>query len=128
RNRRGLEEARNLDTIVFDKTGTLTLGEFRVVEVTTVDDLSEGEALALAGAVERDSEHPIAQGIVRSAEDRGLALPEARGFAAIAGHGVKADVGGREMLMGGPALLRMQGAEPAPALRDAAERAADRGQ
>jgi Cu2+-exporting ATPase len=128
RNRRGLEEARNLDVVVFDKTGTLTLGEFRVVEATTAEGLPEEEAIAIAAAVERDSEHPIAQGIVRTAEERGLKLPGMRGFEAIPGHGVRAEVGGRDMLMGGPALLRMQGAEPSAELLAAAERAAGRGQ
>ncbi len=71
RDRRGLEEARRLDTVVFDKTGTLTRGEFRVVEIVTDGTLSEDEALSLAAAVERDSEHTIARGIVKSAEERG---------------------------------------------------------
>ncbi|MBW3570384.1 MAG: heavy metal translocating P-type ATPase [Gemmatimonadetes bacterium] len=128
RDRRGLEDARNLDAVVFDKTGTLTLGEFRVVEMTTADGLSDAEALGIAAAVERDSEHPIAQGIVRTAEERAVSIPEVRGFEAIPGHGVRADLDGRELLMGGPALLRMQGVEPAPGLLEAAERAAGRGQ
>src|SRR5690606_15077481 len=68
RDRRGLEEARNVDAVVFDKTGTLTRGEFRVVDIVTAGDLAEDEALRLAAAVERDSEHTIAQGIVKSAE------------------------------------------------------------
>jgi P-type Cu2+ transporter len=128
RNRRGLEEARNIDVVVFDKTGTLTLGEFRVVEMTTMDGVSDEEALGIAAAVERDSEHPIAQGIVRTAEDRGLPMPDVRGFEAIPGHGVRAHLGGRELLMGGPALLRAQGVDPTPRMREAAERAAGRGQ
>lgn len=75
RDRRGLEEARNLNTVVFDKTGTLTLGEHRVVETTAVAGLTEHEALRLAAAVERDSEHPVAQAIVTSAGERGAAVP-----------------------------------------------------
>jgi Cu2+-exporting ATPase len=71
RDRRGLEEARNVNAVFFDKTGTLTRGEFRVVEITTRDGVGEAEVLALAAAVERDSEHTIAQGIVKTAEDRG---------------------------------------------------------
>ncbi len=128
RNRRGLEEARNLDSVVFDKTGTLTLGEFRVVETTTSNGLLETEALAIAAAVERDSEHPIAQGIVRTARDRGVSVPDVRGFEAIPGHGVRAQLDGREVLMGGPALLRLRKVEPPPELRGAADRAAERGQ
>lgn len=128
RDRRGLEEARNLNAVVFDKTGTLTRGEFRVVEITTADGASADEALAVAAAVERDSEHTIAQGIVKSAEERGVPVPPVEDFQAIPGHGVRARVEGRELHMGGPALLRMQGVEPTPDLRGAAERAAERGQ
>src|SRR5690606_6990260 len=128
RDRRGLEEARSVDTVVFDKTGTLTIGEFRVVDVATIPDLDADEALRLAAAVEHDSEHAIAQGIVKSAEEKGWEPPEARGFEAIPGHGVRAEVDGRELHVGGPALLRRLGATlPAP-LQAAAERAAARGQ
>lgn len=128
RDRRGLEEARRLTTVVFDKTGTLTRGEFRVVDVTTAEDLEPREALRLAAAVEHDSEHTIARGIVESAVEDGLEVPAAEGFQAIPGHGVKARVGGRELHMGGPALLRRLDAEPDARLREAADRAAGRGQ
>jgi Cu2+-exporting ATPase len=128
RNRRGLEEARNVTAVFFDKTGTLTLGEFRVVEITTSQDLAQEEALALAAAVERDSEHTIAQGIVKSAADRGLSVPRAERFQAIPGTGVRAIVNGKEMLVGGPALLRTLSSEIEPALRAAIDRAAARGQ
>ncbi len=128
RDRRGLEDARKLDVVVFDKTGTLTLGEFRVVELTTAEGLPEEEALGIAAAVEADSEHPIAQGIVKSASEEGVSIPAVTGFQAIPGHGVKAKLDGRELLMGGPALLRERSVEPADDLRLAAERAAERGQ
>jgi Cu2+-exporting ATPase len=128
RHRRGLEEARNLDTVVFDKTGTLTLGEFRVVEVATAGGLGPDEALRLAAAVERDSEHPIARAIVRSAEEKGLDLPAAREFEAITGAGVRAEIDGRRFAIGGPALLRSVGATLPPELQAAVDRAAERGQ
>ncbi len=128
RDRRGLEEARNVTAVFFDKTGTLTRGEFRVVEITTREGLAQEEALALAAAVERDSEHTIAQGMVKSAEDRGLSIPVAERFRAIPGKGVEAFVNGRELLVGGPALLRSLNAEIEPALRAAIDRAAARGQ
>ena len=128
RDRRGLEEARNLDAVIFDKTGTLTLGEFRVVEVTTSDTTNEEEALRIAAAVESDSEHPIARGIVKTAEERGLALPSADGFRAISGKGVAASVEGREYLLGGPALLRAEQAQVPDSLQTAAAAAAERGQ
>src|SRR5690606_40187178 len=113
RDRQGLEEARRVDTVVFDKTGTLTTGEFRVVDVATIPGLAPDEALRLAAATEHDSEHAIAQGIVKSAEEKGIALPDARGFEALPGQGVRAEVEGRELSVGGPALGRRLGV-PAP--------------
>jgi Cu2+-exporting ATPase len=128
RDRRGLEEARNLTTVVFDKTGTLTRGEFGVVEIATAGGLSERDALRLAAAVEQDSEHTIAQGIVRSASERGVAPPPATGFRAIPGVGVSAQVDGRSLLVGGPALLTARSAQVPEALQAAADQAAHRGQ
>jgi P-type Cu2+ transporter len=128
RDRRGLEEARNLTTVVFDKTGTLTRGEFRVVDVATDGSLSANDALRLAAAVERDSEHTIAQGIVKSAEEQTLSVPNAEQFEAIPGHGVRAIVEGNEFYMGGPAMLKRLALTPAAAVREAADRAAARGQ
>jgi len=128
RDRRGLEEARRLDVVVFDKTGTLTRGEFRVVDIATDGDTTEAGALALAAAVERDSEHTIARGIVGTAEERGVEIAPAADFAAIPGHGVRARVAGRELYVGGPALLDRLGVSPGGGLSDFAERAAARGE
>jgi P-type Cu2+ transporter len=128
RDRRGLEEARNLTAIVFDKTGTLTRGEFGVVGISTSGGLTEQEALRLAAAVERDSEHTIAQGIVRSAKERGVAIGKAEEFRAIPGVGVSARADGRKLLMGGPALVKARAVEIPPALQAAIEQAAARGQ
>jgi Cu2+-exporting ATPase len=128
RDRRGLEEARNLTTIVFDKTGTLTRGEFRVVDVATDGSVTADEALRLAAAVERDSEHTIARGIVKSAEERKLSVPKAEQFEAIAGHGVRAVVEGQELFIGGPAMLKRLQLTPAATVAEAADRAAARGQ
>jgi len=75
RDRRGLEGARNIEVVVFDKTGTLTRGEFGVVSITTADNLARDDALRLAAAIERDSEHTIAKGIARSAQERRLDIP-----------------------------------------------------
>lgn len=128
RDRRGLEEARNLNTVIFDKTGTLTLGEFRVVEMAAADDSSEDETLRIAAGVEAESEHPIARGIVKTAEDRNLDVPAAEGFRAITGKGVAASIGGVEYHIGGPALLEEVDAQIPDALREAAEAATARGQ
>lgn len=128
RDRRGLEEARNLDAVVFDKTGTLTLGEFGVVSIATSEGLAEDDALRLAAAVEADSEHTIAQGIVRAAAERSLDVPAASGFEAIPGHGVVAEVEGRRLRVGGPALLRREGIEAVPSAATAIEVSQSRGQ
>ena len=128
RNRRGLEEARNLTAVFFDKTGTLTRGEFRVVEVTPAPGLSADDALRLAASIEQDSEHTIAQGVVKSVAERGLSLSRAEQFQAIAGEGVQAVVEGRSLMIGGPALLRRLGIELPPELRDALDRATSRAQ
>jgi len=98
------------------------------VELTTREGLAQDEALGLAAAVEHDSEHTIAQGIVRSAEERGVAIPRAERFRAIPGVGVQAVVGGRELLLGGPTLLRRLNAVVEQKLHAAVENAAARGQ
>jgi P-type Cu2+ transporter len=128
RDRRGLEEARNLTTVVFDKTGTLTLGEHRVVAIQPTGGVSDDEALRLAAAVERDAEHPVARAIVKSAEDRGLTVPAATGFQAIPGQGVQAAVEGRHLAAGGPNLLAALRVRPATELLAFAEAAAASGQ
>jgi Cu2+-exporting ATPase len=128
RDRRGLEEARNVDTVIFDKTGTLTLGEFRVVATVVSEDVSEDEALRIAAGVETGSEHPIARGIMKTAGDRELQVPAADGFRAITGKGVSASVEGTEYHMGGPALLKAEEASVPTALSEAAEAASERGQ
>lgn len=128
RDRRGLEEARNLNAVVFDKTGTLTLGEHRVVEIATMPGLPEDEALRLSAGVEQDAEHPVARAIVATARERGLQVPAASEFQAIPGFGVCATVEGRTLHGGGPNLLKRLGVEPGPELSAAAERFAARGQ
>jgi Cu2+-exporting ATPase len=128
RNRRGLEDARTLTTVVFDKTGTLTLGEHRVVAIQTDAGLPDDEALRLAASVERDAEHSVARAIVRSAEARGLTPAAATGFLAMPGRGVDATVDGRTLKAGGPNLLHALGIQPSDAFRTFAEAAAGRGE
>jgi Cu2+-exporting ATPase len=113
RDRLALEQARRLDTVIFDKTGTLTEGRFGVAGMIAGDGvpgnpgLGEEEALALAAAIEGDSEHTIAQGIRRAAEERDLSLPHVSGFEAIKGRGVRASRDGQTVHVGGPRLLEM---------------------
>ncbi len=107
RDRLAMEAARTVNLVIFDKTGTLTEGRFGVVGVETVTGLSADEALALTAAVEGDSEHTIAQGIRRSAEQKELQLPEVRDFEALKGRGIRAQVGGQDIYVGGPRLLEM---------------------
>lgn len=128
RDRRGLEEARNLDVVVFDKTGTLTLGEHRVVDARTVDGVAPEDALRLAAALELDSEHSVGRAIVASAQEKALTIPTASGFEAIPGHGVRARVENRDLQIGGPNLLRSLSVTPPTELLQAAESYATRGQ
>lgn len=128
RDRRGLEDARNLNAIFVDKTGTLTRGEFRVVDVVTTPDMPPDDALRLAAAVERDSEHPIARGIVATATERRLEVPSASGFVATAGQGVSAMVDHRKVSVGGPAMLRQLDVRLPSELADAVRRSSERGQ
>jgi Cu2+-exporting ATPase len=128
RDRRGLEEARLLNTVIFDKTGTLTLGEFRVVDLGVRDGTQPDGALAIAAAIETESEHPIARGIVKTAADRLLSLPTVEAFNAIPGRGVEATVQGTAYRIGGPALLEQLGADVPDMLRAIAEKASARGQ
>jgi Cu+-exporting ATPase len=104
RNSEALERAARLDTIVLDKTGTITLGKPMVADVVvhnpTVRD--EQELLALGASVERGSEHPLGRAVVKEAEDRGISLLEPDSFKAFRGLGVRANVKGREVLVGKP--------------------------
>jgi Cu2+-exporting ATPase len=109
RDRTALERAREVDTIVFDKTGTLTQGEFGVVSTATANGVSQDDALALAAAIEADSEHTIAQGIRKTAEDRSLSLPAVDAFETIKGRGVQATLDGSKVYVGGPRMLDMLG-------------------
>jgi Cu2+-exporting ATPase len=128
RDRRGLEEARRVDQVVFDKTGTLTLGQHRVVAVWTVEGFSETDAIRIAAAVERDSEHPIGRAVVQTAHERKFAMPAATAFSAIPGYGVRAMIDGHEWMVGGPNLLRRNGARISSGLEQFTAAAAERGQ
>ena len=103
RNRAAFEAARNIQAILFDKTGTLTQGKFGITDVVVFDDsLSEEKLVSLAAGVEAHSEHPIAKGIVQSAED----IPEVTEFKAIPGKGARGVVDGKEVYVVSPGYLR----------------------
>jgi len=107
RNRLALEAAREIDIVIFDKTGTLTQGQFGVVDMVTADGWDSDRALALAAALESDSEHLIAQAVRRFARDRKLTLPSINNFSALKGRGVQADFENQTYYIGGPRLLEM---------------------
>jgi len=104
KDRLALERIRTIDTVLFDKTGTLTKGEHTVVGVAS-NGRSEDDVLRIGGAVESDSEHPLARAIVNAAQERGP-VARATGFRSLTGRGVEATVDGTPYAVGGPALLR----------------------
>ncbi|HEV2917730.1 MAG TPA: heavy metal translocating P-type ATPase [Actinomycetota bacterium] len=111
KDRLALERMRGVDAVLFDKTGTLTQGRPQVTGVAATDP-DPDRMLRQAGAVEADSEHPLARAVVAAARDRGD-LPRATGFRAMTGRGVQAEVEGATVAVGGPALLGQLGlAEP----------------
>jgi Cu2+-exporting ATPase len=126
RQRMALESARNLDVILFDKTGTLTKGEQGVVDIVT-DSIKPNELLALAGAVELESEHPIAKAIVRFADSKKIKLPTVKNFSAMSGRGAKATIDGKAIYVGGPRLLVELSAKQSSTITNAYESASNDG-
>jgi P-type Cu2+ transporter len=115
KDRLALERMRTVDAVLFDKTGTLTRGAHVLTGVAAADGMTEDEVLRVAGAVESDSEHPLARALVAAATVRG-GVPLAEGFRSLTGRGVQARVDGTTYAVGGPSLLREQGAEVPAAL------------
>lgn len=114
KNRMALERMRTIDVVLFDKTGTLTKGEPAVTGVVAAAGVTTDELLALAAAVESDSEHPVARAIIAAAQQTGYPAVAASGFQSLTGRGVQATVNGAKAAVGGPALLAELGAsEPA---------------
>jgi len=108
KNRIALERMRTVDVVLFDKTGTLTEGKHAVTATTTITGVSEVELLALAGAAEADSEHPVARAIVTAARTNPAATSlsyTGTGFSSMTGRGVRATVNGHEVAVGGPNML-----------------------
>ena len=110
KNATALENAAQIDTVVMDKTGTLTKGQPEVIDVV-VDGFSENELLALAAAVERESEHPLAQAVTRRADKTGVPRLAAAAFRSVPGHGAQAVVEGRRVLVGNRRLMTTEGVD-----------------
>ncbi|MFJ8580954.1 heavy metal translocating P-type ATPase [Micromonospora sp. NPDC093277] len=105
KDRLALERMRGVDAVLFDKTGTLTRGAHTVAATAATVGLTADDVLRIAGAVEADSEHPLARALVQAAQDRGLTA-RARDFRSLTGRGVQAVVDDTSYAVGGPALLR----------------------
>ena len=128
KDRIALERMRTVNAVLFDKTGTLTKGQPAVIDLAAADDTDSGRQrlLALAGAVEADSEHPLARAIVSAAKASG-ATAVASDFRSLTGRGVQATVDGHKVAVGGPALLRETGAQVPAELVDRTTPWSDRG-
>ncbi|WP_251129830.1 heavy metal translocating P-type ATPase [Exiguobacterium sp. CH10] len=108
RNRTQFEEARRLDAVIFDKTGTLTEGNFGVTDVQASSSYTEEDVLQLAGSVERESQHPLAQGVLREIEKRELKLSAVDHFGSMTGVGLEGTVDGAHIQVVSPRHIRNQ--------------------
>ncbi len=104
-----LQEARNVDTVVMDKTGTITEGKPRVTDIIVYGEGGTEEILTLAAALEKPSEHPLADAIVSAAEERGLRLPEVTGFQAVFGKGIEGTIDGAVYYVGNRKFMEEKG-------------------
>ena len=119
RNAEAVEKLRDVNTLVVDKTGTLTLGRPQLTDVIT-ENVSEGDAVRLIASLERASEHPLAQAIVKGAEDRKLPLQAVENFESVTGQGVQGNVAGRRVAVGSRRFMETFSAVP-QVLADKAE-------
>ncbi|WP_393964353.1 copper-translocating P-type ATPase [Exiguobacterium sp. S22-S28] len=108
RNRTQFEEARKLDAIIFDKTGTLTQGNFGVTDIVPADKISSTELLRLAAGVERSSQHPLAKGVVKRAEELQLSLPSVEDFMSMTGIGLEGKIEGTLIRVVSPRYIRQE--------------------
>ncbi len=106
RDRAAFERARDLDAVIFDKTGTLTKGDFGVSDIVAFAGTDERDLLLWAASLERQSEHPIAAGIVRAAEERRIEFQPVESFRNLTGQGAEATIAGRRVNVVRPAYLR----------------------
>lgn len=107
KNRTAFENARKITTLVFDKTGTLTIGKFEVSKIVSLQEkISEDELLRLASALEQNSEHPIATGIMQRIKEKAIAIPAVQNFKALTGQGVEAVVENKNIKVVSPGYLK----------------------
>ncbi len=119
KNAEALERLERIDTLVVDKTGTLTRGRPDVVAVVPTEGVTEDALLRLAAGLERPSQHPLAEAVVRAAEARGLAIPAVEGFDAPMGRGVTGIVESRRVAVGNARLMAELGVDPGPLAAEA---------
>jgi Cu+-exporting ATPase len=110
-----LERMAGVDTLIVDKTGTLTMGKPKLTDTVALGDLADADLLSLAAALERGSEHPLAEAIVEGADAQGAARQEAADFEAVTGKGVRGKVGARAVALGNAAMMRDMGLDTAQA-------------
>ncbi|HSK33557.1 MAG TPA: copper-translocating P-type ATPase, partial [Propionicimonas sp.] len=127
-NGEALEQARRLTAVVLDKTGTITQGKPALTAITTTDEFTEDDVLALVAAAESGSEHPIAQAITAHAHTAGLTVPLLDAFDAVPGHGLDARVDGHQVRIGNRAMMQRVGIGEDPLLIATADAAASRGE
>ncbi|WP_037081052.1 heavy metal translocating P-type ATPase [Neorhizobium vignae] len=104
-----LQELRNVQMVVVDKTGTVTKGRPELTDLATAEGFAADEVLALVASVEAQSEHPIAEAIVKAAEAKGLTVPKAEKFSSVTGYGIEAEVGGRKISVGADRFMKKLG-------------------
>jgi Cu+-exporting ATPase len=110
KNAEALERAGRLTTVVFDKTGTITAGKPEMIDLVAREgQIDDDELLRIAASVERSSEHPLGEAVVRAAQSRGLSLAQPKNFTSLTGQGVQADVDGEQIVIGSPRLMEEQG-------------------
>lgn len=127
RDRRALERARLVDTVVFDKTGTLTHGRLGVVDIETADGWDKNTALSLAAAAEKDSEHPLAFAIQEEARKRSVSAAASRNFVALKGLGVTVNVADHRVSLGGNRFLEREALQAPHNIAAFARREEERG-
>ncbi len=107
KNRTAFENSRKITTIIFDKTGTLTIGKFEVARIESLQTgFNENEIIRLASALEQNSEHPIATGILAKAKELSITIPKVNNFKAITGKGIEAEINGKNIKVVSPGYLK----------------------